>query len=129
MDEAALNLLATRVLDAAFAVHSALGPGLLESAYKACLLYELKQRGIQVQTEVPVPLIYDGQKLADTGYRIDLLVAGQIVLEIKALETIAPVHRAQLLSYLRLSKRRLGYLLNFNVEHFRDGVTRRINGY
>ena len=129
MDERELNALATRVLDAAFAVHSALGPGLLESAYKACLAYELHKRGHQVQLEVAVPLVYDGRQLAETGYRLDILVEDTIVLEIKSLEAIAPVHKAQLLSYLRLSNRRLGYLLNFHVEHFRDGITRRVNGY
>ncbi len=124
-----LNAAGTRTLEAAFAVHTALGPGLLESAYKACLVYELKKRGLSVRVEVPVPLVYDDQKLADTGYRIDLLVEDAVVLEIKSLESIAPVHKAQLLSYLRLSHKRLGYLLNFNVSHLREGIVRRINGY
>lgn len=129
MTEAELNQLTSRVLDAAYAVHSALGPGLLESAYKACLQFELEKRGLKVAAEVPVPVVYAGQKLADVGYRIDLLVEDHVVIEIKALEAIAPVHKAQLLSYLRLAKKRVGLLLNFNVEHLRDGITRRINGY
>jgi GxxExxY protein len=107
----ALNALAAQALDAAFVVHTQLGPGLLESSYTACLRYELEKRGLPVQAEVPVPVVYDGQKLADVGYRIDLLVAGELVIEVKALEAIAPVHLAQLLSYLKHSKRRLGLLL------------------
>lgn len=129
MDEAALNTLSKRVLDAAFAVHTALGPGLLEAAYKACLTAELRSNGLRVDTEVPVPVVYRGEKLADVGYRIDLLVEKELIIEIKALETIAPVHKAQLLSYLRLSKRRLGLLINFNVESLRDGIVRKINGF
>jgi GxxExxY protein len=129
MDEAALNTLSRQVLDAAFAVHTALGPGLLEAAYEACLLAELRARGLYVEVEVPVPVVYRGEKLADVGYRIDLLVERELVIEIKALETIAPVHKAQLLSYLRLSGRRLGLLINFNVESLRDGIVRKINGY
>ncbi len=129
MDEAALNTLSKQVLDAAFAVHTALGPGLLEAAYKACLLAELRSRGLHVESEVPVPVVYQGEKLADIGYRIDLLVERELVIEIKALEAVAPVHKAQLLSYLRLSGRRLGLLINFNVESLRDGIVRKINGF
>ena len=129
MTNSELNVLSDRILTAAFAVHTALGPGLLESAYKACLQYELQLQGLRVAVEVPVPLIYTGQKIADVGYRMDLLVENQVVIEVKALEAIAPVHKAQLLSYLRLANKRLGLLLNFNVEHLRDGITRRINGY
>ena len=123
-----LNALAKQVLDAAFAVHTQLGPGLLESSYTACLKYELEKRGLEVRAEVPVPVVYDGQKVVDVGYRIDLLVAGELVIEIKAIEVIAPVHQAQLLSYLKHSQRRLGLLLNFNVLHLRDGIYRRVNG-
>jgi len=118
---------AKRVLDASFRVHTALGPGLLESAYSACLLQELRDDGLEVRVEVPVPVVYKGMKLADVGYRIDLLVEGEIVLEIKATEGISDLHLAQLLSYLKLSKRRLGFLLNFNVESFRNGIYRRVN--
>jgi GxxExxY protein len=127
MDEAALNTLSRQVLDAAFTVHTALGPGLLEAAYKACLLAELRARGHFVETEVPVPVVYRGEKLADVGYRIDLLVERELVIEIKALEAVAPVHHAQLVSYLRLSNKRLGLLINFNVVSLRDGISRRVN--
>jgi GxxExxY protein len=109
-------------LDAAFRVHSTFGPGLLESAYTACLVYELRKSGFDVKTEV-----YDQVKLGDVGFRIDILVANELVIEVKALEAIAPVHVAQLVSYLKLADRRLGFLLNFNVEHFKDGIYRRVN--
>ncbi len=122
-----LNALSKRVLDAAYAVHTALGPGLLESTYSACLIYEMEKRGLNVRNEVPVPVVYDGQRLADVGYKIDMLINNQLVLELKALEAIAPVHQAQLLSYLKHSKRRLGLLINFNVMHLKDGIYRKVN--
>jgi len=125
--EAELNELSKRVLDAAFAVHTALGPGLLEASYFSCLVYELRKRGIPVETEVSLPVVYDGQKLLDVGYRIDILVAKELILEIKATEGIAVVHRAQLLGYLRHSGRRLGLLLNFNVVSMKDGIVRIVN--
>ncbi len=121
------NGVARQVLDCAFRVHSALGPGLLESSYRACLAFELAQAGLNVQTEVPIPLIYQGQKLGDVGYRLDILVAGELIIEVEAAEAIAPVHKAQLLSYLKLSGRRLGLLLNFNVVLLRDGIARVVN--
>jgi GxxExxY protein len=124
-----LNALSKRVLDAAYRVHTQFGPGLLESAYTACFIYELRKSGMDVKTEVPVPVVYDGLKLADVGFRIDILIAEEIVIEMKSLETIAPVHLSQLTSYLKLSNRRLGFLLNFNVESFRDGIYRRVNGF
>ena len=129
MGQAELNELVRKALDAAFRVHSAFGPGLLESAYTACLVYELRKSGLDVKTEVPVPVVYDGMKLADVGFRIDILVANELVIEVKALETVAPVHVAQLVSYLKLANRRIGLLLNFNVEHFRDGIKRRVNQF
>jgi GxxExxY protein len=124
-----LNELSQKVMSAAYTVHSELGPGLLESAYKACLVYELNKRGIETSVEVPVPLVYDQNKLADVGYRIDILVAGELVVEVKALEVIAPVHGAQLVSYLKLSGRRLGLLINFNTVSLKDGIYRRVNGF
>jgi GxxExxY protein len=124
-----LNVLSKRVLDAAYRVHTQFGPGLLESAYTACFIYELRKAGMDVKTEVPVPVVYDGLKLADVGFRIDILVANEIVIEMKSLEAIAPVHLSQLTSYLKLSNCRLGFLLNFNVESFRDGIYRRVNGF
>jgi GxxExxY protein len=115
MDRDELDAVSKEVLSAAYRVHTELGPGLLESAYTVCLVYELRKAGLLVEVEVPVPLVYEDVKLADVGYRIDILVAGEIVIEVKALEAIAPVHLAQLVSYLKLSKRRLGLLINFNV--------------
>ena len=124
-----LNVLAKRTLDATFQVHSAFGPGLLESANSACLLYELRQSGLQVRTEVPVPIFYRGIKMSDVGYRIDLLVEDELVIEVKALEAIAPIHLTQLVSYLKLADKRLGLLLNFNVERMKDGIYRRVNKF
>lgn len=115
------------IIKAALKVHTELGPGLLESAYEACLLYELQKAGFTTRSQVPLPVVYDGVKL-DLGYRIDLLVADLVIVEIKAIEEIAPVHKAQLLSYLRLSKKSLGLLLNFNVPHLREGIHRVLNG-
>lgn len=116
-----------RVLDAAFRVHRQLGPGLLESAYEACLVFELTRDGIRSRQQVPLPLIYEGQRLSDVGYRIDLLIEDELIVEIKALEALAPVHHAQLLSYLKLSGRRLGLLLNFHVAALKDGISRKVN--
>jgi GxxExxY protein len=124
-----LNALAERTLDAAYRIHSTFGPGLLESAYTACLVFELHRMGLDVKTEVPVPIVYEGVKLSDVGYRIDILVGNELVIEVKSLEAIAPVHLSQLVSYLKLSNRRLGLLLNFNVERLKDGIYRRVNGF
>jgi GxxExxY protein len=123
-----LNTLTGHVIEAAMAVHTVLGPGLLESTYEACLAFELQNRGVSVRTQVPLPVVYQGQKL-EIGYRIDLLIAESVIVEVKAVEAIAPVHRAQLLSYLKLSDRRLGLLLNFNVVHMRDGIIRMVNKF
>lgn len=122
-----LNALSKQVLDGAFRVHSILGPGLLESAYMACLVFELRKLGVDIRTEVPVPIVYEGVKLTDIGYRIDILVANELVIEVKSLEVIAPVHLSQLISYLKLADKRLGLLLNFNVESLRTGIYRRVN--
>jgi len=124
-----LNVLAKRMLDAGFRVHTEFGPGLLESAYTACLVYELRKAGFDIKTEVPVPVVYDGVKLTDVGFRIDILVNDELVIEVKSLENIAPVHLSQLISYLKLSNRRLGFLLNFNVESFKTGIYRRVNKF
>lgn len=97
-------------------------------AYRACLAYELRKTGVEVQAEVPVAVIYDGTRLSDVGYRIDLLVEHELIVEIKAVETVAPVHWAQLVSYLKLAEKRLGLLLNFNVVRLQDGIYRRVNG-
>jgi GxxExxY protein len=124
-----LNALAKRVLDAGFRVHTEFGPGLLESAYTACLVYELRKAGFDIKTEVPVPVVYDGVKLMDVGFRIDILVENQLIIEVKSLEAIAPVHLLQLVSYLKLADKRIGFLLNFNVEHFRTGIYRRVHRF
>ena len=126
---AQLNALTDRILGAAFEVHTQLGPGLLESTYEACLAYELAKRGTRFELQVPLPVIYDGKKLLTVGYRIDILVENEIVLELKAIDALAAVHKAQLLSYLRHSGKRVGLLINFNVERLKDGIVRRINGY
>ena len=113
------------ILKAAFKVHSTLGPGLLESTYEACLVFELNRAGIKTQCQVAVPLIYDQVKL-EYGYRIDLLVDNLVIVEIKAVESLNEIHTAQVLTYLKLTGRRLGYLLNFNVPHLKDGIRRLI---
>ena len=118
-----LNTLSSNVLKAAYEVHTALGPGLLESAYKECLLYKLFQAGIIAEKEKPMPLIFEEVKL-DCGYRIDILVENQIVLEIKSVEALNDVHRAQVLTYMRLGKYKLGYLINFNVVSLKEGIKR-----
>jgi GxxExxY protein len=117
-----------RIIGAAMKVHSALGPGLLESAYEACLVYELEKLALDVKRQVLLPIVYDEVKL-DIGYRLDLLVNDSVVLELKAVEKMLPIHAAQLLSYLKLSGYRFGYLLNFNVVSMRDGIKRIVNGY
>lgn len=121
------NEIGTAIIASAMKVHAAVGPGLLESAYEACLSYELDRQGLPAQRQVLIPLRYEDLTI-DNGYRIDLLVADRVVVELKALETILPVHRAQLLSYLRLGGFKLGYLLNFNVARMRDGIVRLVNG-
>ena len=119
--------LSYEIIKAALRVHSVLGPGLIESAYEACLLYELQKAGFKAASQVPLPLIYDSVKL-DLGYRIDLLVEELVIVEIKAVEAIATVHKAQLLSYLRMSRKSLGILINFNVSHLKEGIHRVVNG-
>src|SRR6185437_1561253 len=123
-----VNELTRQIIGAAMRVHTALGPGLLESAYRACMIHELRKRGISVSSEVGLPVIYEGEKI-DLGYRIDLVVAGRVIVEIKCVEAINPVHKAQLLSYMRLSGKQVGLLINFYVEHLKDGVRRLVDGY
>lgn len=118
-----LDSIARGVVDAGLKVHRVLGPGLLESAYEACLVHELLQRDIAVQRQVSLPVVYDGLEL-DVGYRLDLLVAGEVIVEIKAVEALSRLHEAQVLTYLKLSRRRLGFLINFNTRLFKDGVRR-----
>ena len=115
------------LIGAALKIHSAVGPGLLESAYETCLLYELEKHGHPVRRQVSIPLRYE-DFLVENGYRVDLLIDNLVIVELKAIETILPVHRAQLLSYLRLGGYRLGFLLNFHVARMRDGIIRIVNG-
>ena len=114
------------LLGCAIKVHTALGPGLLESTYEACLIHELAKAGLKADRQVALPVVYDGARL-DAGYRIDVLVANLVVVELKVAERILPLHSAQLLSYLKLSGKRLGYLLNFDVVHMRQGIKRVVN--
>ena len=121
------NSIATLVVDAAFKIHKTLGPGLLESVYQAMLNQELQKRGLSVNQQVGLPVQYEGIKL-EVGYRVDLIVADKVIIEVKSVETLAPVHKKQLLTYLRLMNLRLGLLINFNVDRIKDGIQRVVNG-
>ncbi len=114
------------VVDAAMRVHTALGPGLLESAYEACMAVALRNRGLRVERQVPSPIVFEGIRI-DVGYRLDLLVEQEVVVELKAVTKVLPIHHAQLLSYLRLGRYPVGLLLNFHVRHMRDGIIRLAN--
>lgn len=117
--------LSRTLVDSAFKVHQALGPGLLESVYEACLCVELGKRGIRHETQAPIPLIYEGVRI-EAGLRLDLLVEKSIILELKAVDKLLPIHQSQLLTYLKLAELRLGLLINFNVAMFKQGVRRII---
>jgi GxxExxY protein len=121
-----LNEISRRIVDLAIQVHKKLGPGLLESIYRECLVHEMRKRGLRVAEEGSVPIVYDGIALKNP-LRLDVLVEGQIILELKAVEEILAVHKSQLLSYLRLSDKRLGFLFNFNVVLMKDGMRRIVN--
>lgn len=121
------NEIGDAIIGAAMKVHSAVGPGLLESAYETCLVYELEKQRVPARRQVLVPIRYE-DLIIDNGYRIDLLIADCVVVELKAVEAILPVHRGQLLGYLKLGRFKLGYLLNFHVAHMRDGIVRMVNG-
>jgi GxxExxY protein len=117
------NQITGEIVDAALKVHSALGPGLLESAYSVCLRHELIKRGLKVTSEVPVPVVYEGIKL-EVGYKLDLLVEDTVVIELKAVEALAPIHQAQIISYLKLAGKPIGLLINFHSLHLKDGIKR-----
>jgi GxxExxY protein len=117
--------LTERILAAAFAVHTKLGPGLLESAYEACLCHELSERGMRFVRQLELPVVYDGMRV-DCGYRIDIRVEDSVIVEVKAVEKILPVYEAQLMTYLKLSGKRVGLLINFNVKLLKDGIARRV---
>ncbi len=121
-----LNDLTGKIIECAMKVHTALGPGLLESAYQACVAYELNKAGLKAQQEVGLPVMYDDLRL-DVGYRIDLLVDDRVIVEVKAVKSIAPIHEAQLLSYLKLSGKPIGLLINFHSTHLRNGIKRLAN--
>jgi GxxExxY protein len=121
-----INKLSSEIIGAAIEVHKSLGPGLLESAYEECITHELGLRGLSVKRQVLVPVVYKGKKL-DCGYRLDVIVENTIILELKSCEMIEPIHKAQLLTYLRLSGFNLGLLLNFNVPVMKDGIVRVVN--
>ena len=123
-----LNRITESIISAAIEVHRALGPGLLESAYEACLIFELAQRGLKVEQQKPLPVVYREVKL-DCGYRLDLLVEEAVIVEVKAVERLMPIHQAQLLSYLKLSGCKVGLLINFNIKVLKDGIRRVVNDF
>jgi len=120
-----LNHISEQVIGASIKVHSHLGPGLLESVYEACLMHEMQTRGLEVRNQVALPVTYDNVHL-DAGYRIDLLVENRVIIELKSVEKVTPLHEAQLLTYLKLSNLRLGLLINFNVLLLKDGIRRMV---
>lgn len=121
------NEISKVVVDAAYRIHVALGPGLLESIYEVVLCHELKKRGLRVERQVPVPIEYDGIRF-DEGFRADIVVEGKVVLELKSVENLAPVHHKQTLTYVRLTDKRLGLLINFGEARIKDGISRIVNG-
>ena len=118
-----INEISGAIVDAAMKVHSRLGPGLLENSYHKCLQYELVLRKLNVQSEVYLPVIYESKSI-DLGYRLDLLVNTEVIVEVKAIQALLPIHHAQMLTYLKLAHKRLGLIINFNVLHLRDGIKR-----
>lgn len=126
LSESEINLRTGAIIAAALNVHSFLGPGLLESAYKACLAHELRKRGFDVTVEFPIPLIFDGLRM-DVVYKADLLIDSEIIVEAKCVEHLAPIHDAQILSYLKSSGLKVGLLVNFHELHLKDGIKRRVN--
>jgi len=123
-----INQITGSIVDAAMKVHTALGPGLLESVYEKCLKHELTKRRFKVESQLWVPVLYDGIEI-EGGYKLDLLVETKVVVELKVVEQLLDVHKAQLLSYLKLAHKPVGLLINFNVVHLRDGVRRLVNHY
>jgi len=121
------NELAKQIVDAAYRIHTSLGPGLLESVYEVVLAYELEKRGLRAVRPQTVPIVYQGTRI-EMGFRADLIVEDRVIVEIKSVEAVAPVHKKQLLTHLRLADKRLGVLINFNVALIKDGITRIANG-
>lgn len=123
-----LNNITEAIIGSAINVHKALGPGLLESAYEACLVHDLAQKGLKFEQQKPLPIVYQGVKL-ECGYRLDLLVENEVIVEIKSVERLLPIHKAQLMSYLKLSGCKVGLLVNFNIEVLKDGIQRVVNNF
>jgi GxxExxY protein len=121
------NAIAKEIVDSAFRIHTTLGPGLLESVYQTVLAYELGRRGLHAVSQQAIPVVYENVRI-DTGFRADLVVEDRVIVEIKSVECLAPVHKKQLLTYLRLADKRLGLLINFHVPLIKDGITRIVNG-
>ena len=120
------NMIAKEIVDAAFQVHTRLGPGLLETVYEVVLAHELKKRGLSVERQAAIPVEYDGI-IFDEGFRADILVNDKVIVELKSVETVAPVHKKQVLTYLRLADKRLGLLINFGAPLIKDGISRIVN--
>ena len=123
-----MDQIAKQIVDAAYRVHSKMGPGLLESAYEACMAHELTKRGFKVERQKPQPVLYDDLEI-EVGYRLDILVDDKVIIELKAVEQLAPIHQAQLMTYLRLSGKTLGFLINFNVPLIKQGIRRIANNF
>lgn len=122
-----VNQISSQIIQAAIHVHKELGPGLLESVYQRCMVVELTNKDMRVDSEIALPIFYQGLKIHDEGYRLDLLVEDTVVVELKSVEEVQPIHKKQLLTYLRLAKKPLGLLINFNQSLLKDGITRIIN--
>jgi len=123
-----IDTITEQIIKCAMKVHSKLGPGLLERAYEVCLRHEIEKAGMEVSSQVQMPVTYDDINI-DIGYRVDLLVEDKVIVELKSVETITNLHKAQLLSYLKLGDKNVGLLINFNVEHLKQGITRMVNNY
>lgn len=126
MNRKKLEAIGKQIVDVAFQVHKELGPGLLESAYERCMVFEFIERDLHVERQKKLPIIYKGN-LIDGGYRLDLIIENEIIIELKTVDHILPVHEAQLISYLKLSGKKLGYLINFKVDLIKNGIYRRVN--
>lgn len=124
-----INLITSDIINAAIAVHRELGPGLLESVYNKCMVIQLESLGLKCEYEVPVPIMFKGRRIQEEGFRADLVVEDLVVVELKSVEEIKPVHKKQLLTYLRLMDKRVGLLINFNVVLLKDGIERIVNGF
>ena len=122
-----LNHISSQIIQAAINVHKALGPGLLESVYQKCMIIELEEMGMSVESEVELPVVYQGRKITELGFRLDLIVQSEVIVELKSVEMVKPVHKKQLLTYLRLAQKDLGLLINFNESLLKQGITRITN--